>query len=274
MRFLSRVLLSLGAGLLGGCAVLSSQPPITPGQSVQLQPGEGIAALTMDTLDPVTQVLLAPTDGKGPTLDLPSMPAGRTLALFAAPTGVYCLKQFFYGRYRFFSKTLELGCFQVTAGHISYSGSIKPTAGRDPSTGEDTALIDQVYEPAVFLALLKQQYPQLLAAYPTAGPSTGNDAEAQNDVNREMATWLVESADHRSYEVFLRNNANWALTLTEFKLLECTNIKQPCGDQPTGVTIQPNTTIKFMVVEQADKQQAYQFRYQYNYDRVNMGNKP
>src|SRR5882724_1646486 len=168
MRSISRVLLLLGASLLAGCAVLNSQPPITPGQSAQLQPGEGIAALVMDTLDPVTQVLLVSTDDKGPTLDLPSMPAGRTLALFPVPTGVYCLKQFSYGRYRFYSKKLELGCFQVTEGHISYSGSIKPTAGRDPATGEDGAMIEQAYEPAIFMALLKQQYPQVLAAYPTA----------------------------------------------------------------------------------------------------------
>jgi hypothetical protein len=264
----------LAAGLLGGCAVLNSQPPIAPGQSAQLQPGQGIAALVMDTLDPVTQVLLVSTDDKGPTLDLPSMPAGRTLALFAVPTGVYCLKQFSYGRYRFFSKKLELGCFQVTAGHISYSGSIKPTAGRDPSTGEDAAMIDQAYEPAVFLALLKQQYPQVMAAYPTAGPATGKDVEAQDDINREMATWSVEAADHQSFEVYVRNNANWALTLTEFKITKCTNIKQQCGDQPVGMTLQPNTTLKFMVVEQADRQQAYEFQYEYNYDKVNMGSKP
>src|SRR5579885_1710412 len=173
MRSISGMLLLSVAGLLSGCAVLSSQPPITPGQSVQLQPGEGIAGLLMDTQDPVTQVLLVSKDGTGPTLDLPSMPAGRTLALFAVPAGVYCLKQFSYGSYRFFSKKAELGCFQVTAGHISYSGSIKPTAGRDPATGEDAAMVDQTYDSRMFLALLKLQYPQLMAVYPTAGPETG-----------------------------------------------------------------------------------------------------
>lgn len=273
MRSVSRVLRLLGMGLLGGCAVLSAQPPITPGQSVQLQPGEGIAALLMDTLDPVTQVLLVSTDGKGPTLDLPSMPAGRTLALFNAPAGDYCLKQFFFGRYHFYSKKLELGCFRVTAGHISYSGSIKPTAGRDPSTGQDAALIDQEYEPGVFLALLKQQYPQVMAAYPTAGPATGSGVEAQDDINKEMAAWSVEAADRRSFEVYLRNNTNWPLMLTEFKLTECTNLKQKCGDQPVDMTLQPNTTLKYMVVEQADAEQAYEFRYEYNYDKVDIGSK-
>lgn len=274
MRIISGVLLLSGVGLMAGCAVLSSQPPITPGQSVQLQPGDGIAALLMDTLDPVTQVLLVSTDGKGPTLDLPSMPAGRTLALFEVPAGTYCLKQFSYGRYRFFSKKLELGCFQVTASHISYSGSIKPTAGRDPATGEDVAMVDQTFEPTTFLALLKQQYPQLLAAYPTAGPATGKDVEAQDDVTKELATWSVEAADHRSFEVFMRNNANWPVTLTEFKITKCTNIKQQCGDQPTGMKIQPNTTIRFIVMEQADGQQAYEFQYQYNYEKVALGNQP
>jgi hypothetical protein len=271
MRIISGVLLLSGTGFLAGCAVLSSQPPIAPGQSVQLQPGDGIAALVMDTLDPVTQVLLVSTDGEGPTLDLPSMPAGRTLALFEVPTGVYCLKQFSYGEYRFISRKFQLGCFQVTTGHISYSGSIKPTAGRDPATGENGAIVDQAYEPAVFLALLKQQYPQVMAAYPTAGPVTGNGVEAQDDISKELATWSVEAADHRSFQVFMRNNANWPVKLTDFKMTGCTNIKQQCGDQPVGMTIQPNTTIKVMVVEQADIQQAYDFRYQYNYDKVDMG---
>lgn len=275
MRSISIALLLSGSGcLLSGCATLSAQAPIYPGQSVQLQPGEGVAALLMDTLDPVTQVLVVSTDDKGPTLDLPSMPAGRTLALFTAPAGTYCLKQFFYGRYHFRSKKLELGCFQVSAGHISYSGSIKPTAGRDPATGEDAALVDQTYEPSVFLALLKQQYPQMMAAYPTAGPASGKDVEAQNDTSREMATWSVEAADHRSFQVFIRNNANWPLTLTEFKITECGNIKQQCGDQPTNITILPNTTIKFMSIEQADTQQAYEFRYQYNYDKADRGGRP
>ena len=273
MSILSKTLLLSCTGLLASCAVLSSQPPIAPGQNLKLQSGEGIAALLMDTQDPVTQVLLEPINSNGPMLDLPSMPAGRTLALFAVPAGVYCLKQFSYGRYRFFSKTPEIGCFQVSAGRISYSGNIRPSAGRDPETGRDAALVDQIYQPDDFMDLLKKQYPQLMSSYPTAGPSNGSDSDAHNNITQELASWIVEAADHRSYDVFLRNNANWPIMLTEFNITKCTNIKQKCGDQYTDVTLQPNTTIKYISMEQADAQQAYEFQYEYNYKRLSLGTK-
>lgn len=265
--------LCIGAlAILAGCAGVVAQPPIEPGQSVQLQPGEGIAALLMDTLDPLTQIRLESTDNKNPTLGLPSMPAGKTLALFTAPPGVYCLTQFNFGRYQFHSARLELGCFQVTAGHISYSGSLQPQANSDPAVADQASYTSQDYQPTVFLDLLKRQYPQVAAAYPTAGPAPASEAGDQNDISREMATWFVESPDHKSFDVFMRNNTNWDLILTEFDITTCENLKQQCGKQTEHVRLPPNTTLKFITLQQADTRKAYQFQYEYNFDRVNMGN--
>lgn len=273
MKHLYRALFLSAAAVLSGCASVGGQLPIAPGQAVQLQPGEGIAALLMDTYDPVSQVRLESPDDKNPTLVLPSMPAGRALALFEVPAGIYCLKQFNSGRFQFRSRSFDVGCFHVSAGHISYSGNMVPTDDPHPTSGAHGALTDQQYQPTVFLALLKQQYPQLMAAYPTAGPSPASEGGDQNDINQQMATWFVEAADHRSYDVFFRNNTNWDLTLTEFDVTTCDNLKQPCGKQAEHVAVAPNTTIKFTTLEQADPKQSYQFQYEYNYDRASIGDK-
>ena len=273
MRHLYKVLYIGVLGMLAGCASVVAQPPIEPGQSVQLQPGEGIAALLMDTLDPLTQIRLESTDGKSPALGLPSMPAGKTLVLFATPAGVYCLTQFNFGRYQFHSAKLELGCFQVTAGHISYSGNLQPQGSSDPSKAGQASYVYQDYRPNDFLVLLKQRYPQMTAAYPTAGPSPTSESGEQNDITQSLATWIVEAADHHSYTVFFRNNTNWDLVLTQFTITTCENLKQACGQQTERMEIAPNTTLKFTTLEQADARQPYQFRYEYNYDEVNMGNK-
>ena len=273
MKRISRAKLLLILGLLSGCAGVLGQAPITPGQGVQLQPGEGIVALLMDTYDPVTQVRLESPDEKNPTLVLPSMSAGRTLALFAAPAGIYCLKQFNSGRFQFRSKSLDVGCFHVTAGHISYSGNMVPMDDPHPSSGARGALTDQQYQPTVFLALLKQQYPEVMAAYPTAGPSPASEGGTQNDINQDVATWSVESADHKSFDVFFRNNTNWDLILSSFEMTVCTNIKQKCGPQTVSMPLAPNTTVKYTTVEQADLQQAYEFNYRYNYARPETADK-
>lgn len=272
MHFSSRVLSLLIPVILAGCASVSGQPPIPPGQSVQLQPGEGIAALLMDTYDPVTQVRLESPDEKNPALVLPSMSAGRSLALFAVPAGVYCLKQFSSGRFIFRSRGLDVGCFHVTAGHISYSGNMVPTDDPHPTSSAHGALTDQQYHPTVFLDLLKRQYPELMAAYPTAGPSPASEGGEQNDINQPVTTWSVESADRRSFDVFFRNNTNWDLVLDSFEITTCTNIKQPCGPKTVSLALHPNTTVKFTTLEQADVQQAYEFRYDYNYVRSDIAN--
>jgi len=270
MRIIRPITYLFCTGLLAACAAFSAQPPLAPGQMVQLQPGQGIAALLMDTLDPVTQVRLSSSDGKGPELDLPSMPAGRTLALFAVPAGVYCLDEFSYGRYRFFAKRAGIGCFRVPAGRVAYSGNLRPTAGRDPDTGRDAALVAQMFEPHEFLEMLKRQYPALAAAYPTAGPAPAAEGGAQNDLTQAMATWSVEAPDHLSFDIYLRNNTNWDLTLTDFEIAPCTNLKR-CGKQPTGTRIAANTTLRFLSVQPADPKKPYVFNYSYNYRRADTG---
>jgi len=274
MKSISRVLPWAVLALLTGCASVLGQPPISPGQSVRLQPGEGIAALLMDTYDPVTQVRLESPDEKNPVLVLPSMAAGRTLALFAVPAGVYCLKQFNSGRFQFRSRGLDVGCFQVTAGHISYSGNMVPMDDPRPTSGAHGAVTDQQYQATAFLDLLKQQYPEMAAAYPTAGPSPASEGGEQNDIYQAVATWYVESADHESFDVFFRNNTNWDLVLDHFEITTCDNIKQPCGTRTVSLPLAPNTTVKYMTIEQADVRQAYQFDYNYNYERPSEVAKP
>lgn len=148
------------AGLLAGCGLA----PVERGQHVTLGPNEGIAAVVMDTLDPLNQIQLwSPTnDGKGMTI--PSAPVGVSMYLFVVPAGNYCVASFWFGQRELYLKDRKQGvCFQVVAGKIAYSGNLAPRA-----YGPDDLRTDQNFEWGAFETKLKAEYPEVAAQYPIA----------------------------------------------------------------------------------------------------------
>jgi hypothetical protein len=148
--------------LLWGCG----STPIERGGTVTLEPGEGVAAVVMDTLDNVTQISMQGTDKDGTQLKIPSVPAGVHMYVFAAPAGTYCLANFWYGRYLIYMKDHKHGvCFDVIAGKTAYSGNISPRA-----TATGGIITEQIYHWAWFESALEQEHPGLAKIYPVVTP--------------------------------------------------------------------------------------------------------
>ncbi|HEX2667191.1 MAG TPA: hypothetical protein VHP13_02355 [Gammaproteobacteria bacterium] len=261
---IKRGLVLAGVAALAACSIVPVTP-IQPGASAHLQPNEGIAAVVMDTLDPVSQIHLIPIDGNGKGLNLPSMPAGKSLALFQVPAGTYCLQEFQFGRWHFFARSgVRLGCFQVPEGRIAYSGNLQPRAGDD-----DNAYVRQEYSPRQFLATLQSQYPSLAAAYPTAGPDpVADDEKDLNDIDQEMASWVTTTDGGKTQLIYFRNNTNWPLKLSEFNFENCVNIKPSCAPAKPDLLVAPRTTVMYLKVEPADPKRYYNFQFHYRYEYV------
>lgn len=137
-----------------------SLPPLMQDAPVKLGPGQGLAAVTFDSLDPLVDVVL---DGRrtGTRLRIESVPVGRTVYLFKAPDDYYCMTTFRYGQWSFKAKDgADLACFPVIAGNLSYSGTLAPRV-------EGKTIVNhQVQDPQGFRILLQQQYPQVARQFP------------------------------------------------------------------------------------------------------------
>src|SRR5690242_4717087 len=102
--------------------VACSVAPLQRDQAVELAPGQGLAAVMFDALDPLTHVII---EGRhGPTLVIDAVPVGRSIYLFPVPAGTYCFTRFRTGEWEFTGKRGELACFAVEAGKLSYSGTL------------------------------------------------------------------------------------------------------------------------------------------------------
>jgi hypothetical protein len=137
-----------------------SLAPLQQDGPVKLGPGQGLAAITFDSLDPLIDVVL---DGKrtGTRLKIESVPVGRTIYLVQAPDDFYCMTTFRYGQWAFKAKDgADLACFPVIAGALSYSGTLAPRV-------EGKTIVNhQVQDPQGFRVLLQQQYPQVAQEFP------------------------------------------------------------------------------------------------------------
>ncbi|HEX2668280.1 MAG TPA: hypothetical protein VHP13_07890 [Gammaproteobacteria bacterium] len=150
--------MAVKAAGLGLALTACSVAPIQEDGPVRLVPGQGLAAVTFDTLDSLSEVLIDGHDGK--RLHIPSVPVGRNIYLFAVPAGEYCFVRFQYAHIAFVGKRGHLACFDVYAGELSYSGTLAPR------TEGDEIVNRQVQDPAGFRTLLAQQYPQVSAEFP------------------------------------------------------------------------------------------------------------
>ncbi len=156
IRTFTRVSTGILIPLLVACTVA----PLQQDQAVQLPAGDGLAAVTLDTLDPLDHVAIA--DAHGFTrLEIVSVPVGQHIYLFPVPVGEYCLTRFQFRQWTFTSKKgSEPTCFKVKAGALSYSGTLAPRV-----EGE-TIVNHQVQDPAGFRIMLQQQYPAVAREFP------------------------------------------------------------------------------------------------------------
>lgn len=147
---------------LGACATA----PLTEDRFPALDKDQGIAAVVFDTEASVTGVSLRASIRHGDDLFISSVPRGRSLYLFVAPAGEYCLHEIHVDNVLFTNDTPDQ-CFQVIAGRMSYGGDFIPSvsdkgSGRSAGAGH-TVQVDHTQNPKGFLALLKSTYPRILA---------------------------------------------------------------------------------------------------------------
>ena len=152
---LKAIALMLPSALLAACAVT----PLPQDQAVHFKPGQGLAALMVDTLDPLTEVEVVSHSG-GPKLIVAAVPVGINIYLFPVPAGTYCMTRFRYGSLTLSGTTGALGCFQVRAGQLGYSGTMAPRVE------DGKPVTHQVQDPQGFRILLAQQYPNVAKQFP------------------------------------------------------------------------------------------------------------
>ena len=158
MRKLSLLLSPL---LLSAC---SSLTPLSHDGPVHLASNQGLAALVIDTLDPLTDVEVE-SRSAGPRLTVASVPVGRDVYLFPVPAGTYCMTRFKYSTLSLSGPNGVLGCFAVRAGQLSYSGTLAPRVE------DGKPVTHQVQDLQGFRILLQQQYPQVAKQFPA--PASG-----------------------------------------------------------------------------------------------------
>jgi len=158
---LKAIALLLSSALLVACAVA----PLPQDQPVHLKPGQGLAALMVDTLDPLTEVEVESRSG-GPKLMVAAVPVGINIYLFPVPAGTYCMTRFRYGSLTLSGTTGALGCFPVHAGQLSYSGTMAPRVE------DGKAVTHQVQDPQGFRTVLSQHYPQIARQFPVPTAAT------------------------------------------------------------------------------------------------------
>jgi hypothetical protein len=139
--------------LLSACA----SAPLSQDQSVTLYPDQGLAAVMIDTLDPISQVTFR---GTGAKLLVAAVPPGIGLYLFPTRAGRYCMTGFHYANFDFTAERGLQQCFQVRAGELSYSGTLAPRVE------DGKPVTRQVQDPQGFRVLLEQQYPMVAKQFP------------------------------------------------------------------------------------------------------------
>lgn len=243
---------------LAGCASsteLQDQP-------VQLQPGYGIAAIVFRAQDRVTQLSFAAKYPGGKSFEVPDTAGGLSVFLLPVRAGRYCLKHFLH-KHAIFESDGDLGCLTVIPGHISYGGELVPSDAMDGG-----AFTDQQYNPESFVAVLHQRYPVLAGLFPLAAPTPPPAGVDISPRTYQFSMWAQNVPDTNTQAIYVQNNTAWTLKLTYIDLSECENVKQACGKQPLGMTLAPFETKQAFVIGPADATQAYNYRYNFDYDQV------
>ena len=165
MKISTLMRIALPMAFLAGCGS-AGLPPIEKGQTPVLAPNQGVAVVVMDTLDTLNQISVEPTEGDGPSMNIPKTPIGVNMYVFVVPAGHYCLTSFWLGSTRIHQSDEKHGiCFDVIAGKTAYSGNIAPRA-----YGPSDLRTNQNYDWRGFEAAMKADYPDIVAKYPIVTP--------------------------------------------------------------------------------------------------------
>ena len=160
MKHHIRILFAAPMALLAACSLA----PLQRDESVTLQADQGLAAVMIDTLDPLTQVTFE-QQGGGAKLIVAAVPPGIGLYLFPTRVGRYCMTRFHFANFDFTGQPGALECFMVTAGKLSYSGTLAPRVENGKPVTQ------QVMDLPGFRVLLGQRYPVVTQEVPaTQGP--------------------------------------------------------------------------------------------------------
>jgi|SRR5579863_4458 len=159
----SRICLTLGvsAALLAGCGI----DPVQPNQDVAMAANYGIAAVVLDTLDPVNNFYIKSADDpKAPEIEVTRVQPGVTLFVYDVPAGSYCVVHYQIANFNIDQNDPTHGsCFDVVAGKVAYSGNLAPRGHNGK------IYIYQNYDWLAFEKMLKEQYPKL-ASIPIVTP--------------------------------------------------------------------------------------------------------
>ncbi|MDE2346531.1 MAG: hypothetical protein KGL13_08685 [Gammaproteobacteria bacterium] len=262
------VLAAMGGALLAGCA---SVAPIQQDQPLMLAAGDGVAAVQFDALENITQVQIVAAKSGGQTLNIPSVPVGKSTFLFEVPAGRYCLERFYVQGIFIYQKDANSSCFMVPAGQIGFSGIFSPR-------GEHGQIITyQNLDVAADSALLKQSYPKIAAQFlqMTPAPAAAQapaPSQTRKSSNGQTTTWIKHETHPLEDTIYLRNDTQWPLVITSFQFYDCANIKPACTTSHPDFKLAPHQTRVYMQVQPADVQGAYTFYYRFSY-RIDMTGK-
>ena len=140
--------------LLCACATA----PMPQDQVVTLARDQGLAAVMIDTLDPLTEVTFQQAGG-GRKLVVATVPAGINIYLFPTHVGRYCMTHFHFASFDFTTQGAP-ECFQVSAGQLNYSGTLAPRVE------EGRPVTHQVMDWQGFRVLLGERYPTVARQFP------------------------------------------------------------------------------------------------------------
>lgn len=136
-------------------ACVSTQ--VNPTQSLALGPGQGYVAIQLDLHQPNRELLFASAETGG-HLQIDNAPAGKSLYLFPVPAGHYCMSMYYIvGEQRIYPH--DQGCFDVTAGRLTFSGYL------DPAVLYGNIAVGQIRDDAAGQVALRNLYPQIAAQY-------------------------------------------------------------------------------------------------------------
>jgi hypothetical protein len=247
-----------------GLAACSSVKPVQQDQPLMLAAGYGLAAVQFDALDNLTQVQIVSAHSGGETLDIPSVPVGKSTYLFEVPAGRYCLQRFRVESILIYHEGQYEGCFVVPAGDVGFSGIYSPRGKQGRIvTGQDLDV-------AKARAELKQDYPRIAAQFlqpepapiaaqaptPTAPPPAGNG---------QVSTWIKHHTKPLEDSVYVRNKTQWPMVIYLFDLYDCANIKPACTATHLDFKLAPHQARMIMQIAPADPQGAYAFYYRFSY---------
>lgn len=280
-----RVLRIVSYGLAGLALASCGIQPIEQDQPIALQAGQGLAAVEFDAADPISIVQMESDDGT--KLTIPSIPVGVDLYIFQVPAGNYCFTHFQFGQWNFYAKDKQeqMGCFQVKAGELGYSGILAPRVVNG------AVRVNQDLDLAGLRVLLGERYPIIAKQFmpPEVKPYTTSDLapsaatteppvsdtapmpasvtprQAPPAGNDQISTWMEGIPGTRAEVIFFRNNTGWSMEVRKFELYDCVAVKQKCGVQKLRLLLPPKAIKQAMIIEPANPHDVYTFRYRYIY---------